>query len=407
MKTSPTHIPSLLGALLFTVGAVFSLGAAVVLAVMTLGNIFVGRAVQARETILLTVIAFEGLLLAGAAYVSIQKFLHKPSADQESVFKISAGQIAACLVAAGIAIFLGHQLIDVEPVNWLLIPILTIPAVVLPILVLFGLGVRGIPLGPRWRTWNILGISMTLAPLLIFFLEALAIFCILVLAVFFLISQPDLLVEMERLAMQLQALGEDPEAIIELMAPLMLRPGVITGALLFFSVVVPLVEELVKPLGVLLFSKQISSPAQGFALGALSGAAYALIETLGVSPQSADWAALLLTRIGTDILHVTASALMGAGIIYAVRERRYLRLLGIYFLSVSMHGLWNALAMVFTFSTIADLGKQSGWPNQLTTLVTIGMALLALLYLILLLITNRRMRATIPVVPVEELVLSE
>jgi hypothetical protein len=166
---------------------------------------------------------------------------------------------------------------------------------------------------------------------------------------------------------------------------------------------VPALEELIKPLGVWLFSSQISSPAQGFALGALSGSAYALIETLGVSPQTADWAALLVTRLGTDILHVTTSALMGAGIVYAVRERRYWRMVGIYFLSVSMHGLWNGLAILFAFSTVAEQLEQQVPLQDMAIPIAAGMAVLAVIFLIILVLANRKVRRTLPLPVTEEL----
>lgn len=396
MRSSTAHLPSLLGFLLFTLGAVLTLGVAFILGVITLGGLLVGEPVQASETILLTVIAFEGLLLSGAAYVSIQKFLQKPSADAESFFTLSAWQIGACLLAAGIALLIGHLVIDSEPVNWLLIPLLTLPAVVLPILILFGLGARGIPLGPRWRTWNVLGISMTLVPFVTFLLEALLMILIFFLVGLYVVSQPELVAQMEKLAQQIYLLESDPQALFDLIAPLILRPGVLMLAMLFFSLLVPMLEELIKPLGVWLFANQISSPAQGFALGALSGSAYALIETLGVSPQSADWAGLLLTRIGTGVLHVTTSALMGAGIVYAVREQRYFRLLGIYVLSVFLHGLWNGLAMLFTFSAMADLAGQQDIFVGLITPSAVGMILLGIGFLIILVLANLRLGAKQP-----------
>src|SRR5512133_484543 len=245
MTKSSTHLPSLLGALLFIVGAVFTLGIAFVLAIVTIAKIWTGGQIEVRETITLAVFGFEGLLLLGAAFVSIQKVLQKPSADTESTFTISVWQIAACLVVAGVAILIGSQILDKQPVNWLLLPILTLPAVLLPILVLFGLGSRGILMGPRWRAWNILGISMTLVPFLTFILEVMAIITPIIIGPLSLVSQPELITQVERLSEQIYLIQKDPEALIRLVAPLLLRPGVAVIALLFFSILIPLIEELV------------------------------------------------------------------------------------------------------------------------------------------------------------------
>jgi RsiW-degrading membrane proteinase PrsW (M82 family) len=154
-------------------------------------------------------------------------------------------------------------------------------------------------------------------------------------------------------------------------------------------------------LGVWLYAKKLHSPAQGFALGALSGSAYALIETLGVSAQSEEWASLLLARVGTGLLHVTTTAIMGTAIFYAFQERRYLRLLGMYILSVSLHGLWNALALLYGFSTITDTLALSEYRTPLI----ISMSILAGIFLITLLLSNRRMRLSLPKPIPEESIL--
>lgn len=395
MKSSTTHLPSLLGSLLFTMGAMVILGVSLLLGVVMLANLLTGKPLQLRETVLLAVTLFEGALLVGAAYFSLQKLLQLPAADSESSFTITAWQVAACLAIAGAALLLGRQIIDSEPFNWLLIPLLTLPAVLFPIVILFGLGARGISLGPRWRTWNVLGISMTLVPFLTFVLEILLMAFLFVLGGLFISSQPRLVAQIERLSGQIYLLERDPQAVLDLLAPLVLRPEGFLVALSYFALLVPMLEELIKPLGVWLFSGQIRSPAQGFALGALSGSAYALIETLGVSPQTTDWTTLLLTRLGTDILHVTTSALMGAGIVYAIHERRYLRLMGIYLLSVFLHGLWNGLAILFTFSSLADQYAQD-LLNGLATPAAAAVAVLAGLLLLLLILANRRVRTTQP-----------
>jgi hypothetical protein len=128
----------------------------------------------------------------------------------------------------------------------------------------------------------------------------------------------------------------------------------------------------------------------------LCGAAFALLETFSVSAQSEDWSTLLLTRLGTDILHITTAALMGAAIVYTVRERHYLRLLGTYLLCVSLHGLWNAMAILFTFSGVAEMYAPQNLLNGLALPFGIALGVLALLLLTLLILSNRRMRPMQP-----------
>lgn len=396
MNPPRSHIPSLLGSLLFLLGGVLGLGLAVVMGVVVLSRLLTEGNVGPRDTTILAVAAFEGSILLGAAYVSFQKFLQRPAAESDSSFTISAWQIAACIVAGGFALLLGHWIAADQRINWLFLPLLTLPAVFLPIWILLGMGVRKIPLGTRWQTWSVFGLAMTLTPFVLFFLEIFAMLVILVVAAAYIVSQPSLVLEMERLSRQLYALGPQSEAVTGLLAPFMTRPAVVALALLYFAVLVPLIEEIFKPLGVWLFAGRLSSPAQGFALGALSGSSYALIETLGVSAQTADWANLLLSRIGTAVLHVTTSALMGSAIVFAIRQNRYLRLLGIYLVSASLHGLWNALAILYSFSTVADTLPQPVFLSGIAMPTAAGMAVLALVLLAILVLSNRRMRKAVP-----------
>jgi hypothetical protein len=401
MKSS-THIPSLLGLLLFTFVGILSLVLAAVLGTVALLMTITGGQMDISQLTLMAVSIFEALLLLGAGYVSLLKFMQKPSADTDSIFTIKAWQIVVCLLAAAAAIWIGSLVLDNGPVNWLLLPLLTLPAVFLPIVVLFGLGSRWISLGPRWRAWNVLGISMTLVPFLTLVLEAIAIVFIFIVVIVYVSSQPALAAQVERLSQQIYLVETDPEALIRLVAPLVLRPGVMTLSLLFFSVLIPMMEELVKPLGVWLFGNRISSPSQGFALGALCGAAFALLETFGVSAQSNDWTSLLLTRLGTDILHVTTAALMGAAIVYAIREHHYLRLLGTYLVCISLHGLWNALAILFTFSGMAEMYVKQNMMSGLATPLAIALGIFAVFLLALLILSNRRMRPRQPEPTLEE-----
>ena len=402
MKSSSTHLPSLLGLLLFGSVGLLALLVAALLGSVTLIRTMSGGQMDVRQMTLTVVVIFVAALLLGAGFVSLLKVLQKPAADVESIFTIKLWQIAVCLAVAGIAIWLGRLILENEQVSWLLLPLLTLPAVVLPIVVLFGLGSRSIPLGPRWRSWNVLGISMTLVPFLTFILEAVAVVIIFILVILYISSQPALLAQLERLSTQIYTIQQDPEALLGLIAPLLLRPGILAISFLFFSVMIPMLEELVKPLAVWLFGNQINTPAQGFALGALCGASFALLETFGVSAQSEDWTTLLLTRLGTDILHVTTAALMGAAIVYAIREHRYLRLLGIYLLCVSLHGLWNGLAILFTFSGLAEMYLPKSLLNGLSAPVAVALGVLAILLLALLILSNRRLRTNQPASSLEE-----
>lgn len=391
MNPSRTHLSSLFSSLLFLLGALFFFSIGLIMGVTALGSLLAGKSVEANQTIFFLAFGFEGLILLITTFISIQKFLNKPSVEGQSILLLSRAQIAICIIAAGIAIVIGSQISSNRSVNWWLLPILTIPAVVLPLWLLLALGIQKLPLGTRWQTWTVLGLGMTLGPLILITLEAIVIIVGIIAAIVYIVSQPELSVEVQRLSQQMLLLDPNSEAVLSLIAPYLTQPIVIVSALSYFALIIPAIEEIFKPIGVWIFAGKLESAAQGFALGALSGAGFALAETFGVSGQTSEWAGLLLSRIGTGVLHITTSALMGAAIVSAWRERRYFQLLGIYMLVVALHGLWNALAITYTFSSLVDILDQPGPLMTLQQPIGIGMVILALVIFGILIIFNRKM----------------
>jgi hypothetical protein len=395
LPKTQTHLPSLLGSILFALSGLLLLGIGLMMGFAALLSFFTGEPVQVQQTIIFVAFGFEAVLLFAATFFSFQKTLYKPSADQASFVSVSRLQILAGMLLAAGAILIGSLIGGIEPVNWLILPILTIPAVVLPLGVLLALGTQRLPLGTRWQSWSVLGLSMTLTPLFLLGLEAVVAIIIMVGVIAYISLQPELAFELERLSRQILILGPQSEAARDLLSPFLTRPGVITTALIYMAVLVPAMEELLKPLGVWLLAGRLDSTARGFTLGALSGAGYGLIETIGVSGQTWEWASLLFSRIGTGLLHITTSALMGAAIVLAWRERRYLRFIGVYLFAVLLHGLWNALAMLFTFSNLAELLHQPGRLGTIQPVLITVMSILAVGLFVILMISNRTMRRTI------------
>jgi RsiW-degrading membrane proteinase PrsW (M82 family) len=160
-----------------------------------------------------------------------------------------------------------------------------------------------------------------------------------------------------------------------------------------------MMEEALKPLVVWLFAGKIHFQAQGFALGALCGAGFALVETFNNSAQSDAWAIVLIARIGTGAMHITTSALMGAAIFSALHERRYLRLIATYLLAVFLHGLWNLLAVTNGFSSLlieVDGGDSYQFIERSSG---IGLALLTLILITILVNSNRKQPRKTEIVP--------
>jgi len=338
---------------------------------------------------------FEGAALLLAAWFVLQKSLGREQADALIRFPFAGWQVAAviALALASIGIGAAVALTEVTWLAWLILPVLTLIVIVPPIWILFGIGAREIELGSRWRVFGIFGLSMTLAPLVMIMLEAVLLAVGIILgAVFVVVTQPELMQELMRLVALLKV-ETDEDAILELIAPYLSNPLLIVAAVGYVAVLVPLVEELFKPLAVWLFAWKLESPAQGLALGMLSGAAFALVESLNAGgAETASWAVIVSVRAGTSLLHIAASGLVGWGIASAFRERRILRLVAAYSSAVLIHGIWNACAVGVGLSALGEFIGKPEWLSTVMPAMVGGMFTLAVGMFFALMKFNQKVR---------------
>ena len=392
MQPASRSVPSLLISLILFLCAMFLLIISFFVGVSALFPFIFGGRINPDPMILGTVFVAEAIILCLATFFCIQKYMNQASAEVQAQFQMPVWLILTLIPCAGIPIAIGYFVSGIENINWFALPLLTLPAVLVPIYLLLGLGTKSIGFGPRWRAWGIFGMGMTIGPLLLFFIELIILVFIFVILVLVAASQPDLNREIQFLAEQIQQVGDEPEALLDLMLPYIFKSQVVALLLLFFSGVAPLVEELFKPLGVWLFAGKLESPAQGFALGALSGGAFALVETFGSSAQAMDWAGLIGARIATGLMHIISTALMGWGTALVWRERKYLMLIFAYSGSFLLHSAWNGNIILYSLSTIA---READPTNPFARLapITFGIAiLLSVIMLGILVFANRKLR---------------
>lgn len=111
----------------------------------------------------------------------------------------------------------------------------------------------------------------------------------------------------------------------------------------------PLTEEVVKSLGVALMSHRARSAGSALIFGLACGTGFAVTESLlngAGALDPLDWGGVAVLRFGSSMMHCLTGALMGLGWHYAIWQRKPLRLLGTYGISLSVHFVWNALAVV-------------------------------------------------------------
>ena len=389
------HWPSLAILIILAIGAAFLLLTSLGFGVSSLIGLFANGVDPAGAMIGSLAYGFEVLLLILCGWFVLQKTMRREQADLPFHFPFANWQI---IVGFSIVIFsaiIGGVASSTELVwlNWLVLPILTLMVIVPPIWMLFGIGTNGIELGPRWRVFSVLGLGMTVGPLIMIVMEiALLAFIIIGGSIFVSTQKPDLIQEIIRLGQRLQ-IEADQELILKLIAPYIASPAVITVIIAYMAVFVPLIEELFKPLAVWLFARKFDSPAQGFAMGMLSGGAFALLESLNASGNgSTSWPVIVSIRAATSLLHMTASGLVGWGIVSAFRDKKVLRFFAAYFAAVTIHGIWNACAIGAGIST---LGQFLGKPEWLFTVIPAaicGMSVLGIGMLAVLIASNRKLK---------------
>lgn len=363
--------------------ALVFIGAVTVLVFGSLGNAPTTLIVARRSTLDLVVSASAlvviGAALLRAAYFSFMQLVgHGVPASAPRLLRVWQGIVLTILWATAAAG--AGFLVDKPIVRWIT-PILYVLAIGVPVYFFTRLATGGLHPGSRQRTWGAFaaGIELGIVPAIV--AEVLvALIAVAGIAVY-LSFQPDQLAVLKQLANELEHSG-DPQKALSVAGPWLTSPFALVLALLFFSGFAPLIEETAKSLAVWSLFDRLTSPAQGFALGAISGAAFGLVESLLVSatPDSS-WAVTLLVRGASTMMHIMAASLTGWGIAQFRSTRRLTSLLGLYLAAFTLHSAWNASVVAITFGSLHSAAVLNGSDALGIALILLGGAMLLALCL--------------------------
>ena len=356
---------------------------ALMLATTILGALSTNLESPGRTPLEMVVLA-SALLVIGAvflpgAYYSAQRLRGRDVAPAApKVLRAWQGVIILVLwIAAALA---AQRLLDQPIARWLT-PAFYAVAIGAPVYFFARLAIGGLRIGSRQRTWGALAAGIALGTTLSILAELLmALLGLIGLGVYVAIH-PEQLVILRQLVAQLSnATGIDQ--ILNVAGPWLNNPIAVLVALFFFSVFSPMTEEIAKSLATWTVFDHLTSPAQGFAVGAVSGAAFGLVESLLVSaaPDS-NWTTTLLVRGASTMMHIMAASLTGWGIATYRVTKRPGRMIGMYALAMALHGTWNACVVAITFGGLRTVLTGSAPDAVGTVLMYAGGAILVVLCL--------------------------
>lgn len=259
-----------------------------------------------------------------------------------------------------------------------LLPLFHISIISLPLWFFYQIGRRGLSVGSRQRTWGVFAASFVLGPLLMILLEFIALLIMISVIALSFGQQPELRALLERIVVS----PPSPNMLVELMLPYIKKPFTVFGVLAFGAMIIPLIEEIFKPMGLWLLINRRLTVGQGLAAGLLGGTAYALIESLlNTAGAGEQWLPVVGARIGTGLLHIVTTGLMGWAMVRAWNEQGYIELGLAYFSAVTLHLLWNGFTLLASWGTllqqldseVSQVARIAGFGFYVLPLLGVGM----------------------------------
>ncbi len=330
-----------------------------------------------------------GFLLLPSAGYSLQKVINRPLPTLP--IHVPRKYFGLIILVLPLVLLIGHWLANQSSIGWFFLPGFHVLALGIPILWVIYLGINRLPSSSQQRRWGLFSVGMTLSPALILSIELLVmVFFILIMAIW-LSSDPKLLNEMYQLSQAFNNGNINPEEVYSKILPYMSHPVVFFLTIAFTSVMVPIIEEAIKPIGVWFLLNRKVSPSEGFIAGLLCGAGYGLLENIVLTYSSQGWATTVIGRMGTSLIHMATTSLTGWALVCAWNQRKYLQLGGTYLLAVIIHGLWNGLAMSYAFASLLNKNAPI-LIERLGLVAPFGLFILAISAFFLIILSNYRLQ---------------
>lgn len=356
------------------------------------------RASSLLEALVLSsAVTLIGILLLPAAFHGLRRLLGGPATlISLPVFNFP---LAIILAVAWFGLAGLSQIFFNNPLLRWFSPPLYLLAIGLPVYGFYRLSAGGLLNASKPRAWGVFSSGMLLGPILAGLGEVTLVGMGILLATVYVAFHPELRETFRTLGSQIR-LASSADDLLKALGPFMLSPMAIGIALLFLSGLAPLLEESAKSLSVWLLFDRLETSAQGFAIGALSGAGFGLVESLlaSITPD-ASWGVTLAVRGASSMMHIFAASLTGLAIANFRLNRKVGRLISMYAAAIGLHSVWNGAAIFVTFGALRAAGDAQK-PDLLGVLMAfLGFFTLAVLSLgipLAIILMNAGLRKAIP-----------
>ena len=243
----------------------------------------------------------------------------------------------------------------------------------IPVLWVYNAAQWKLKAGSSVRKWRIFGFSLTVTPIVIIFVETLVLIVLGMVGAFWLTYRmavdPVINQEMIDIANQISLAGNDLDTVLLLLEPYLLSPSVIFWAMAIFGGIMPIIEEILKPIALWSLAGRNITPQEGFVGGILCGAGFALMENILYATTAIiaeDWLFLVIARVGTGVLHMLASGLVGWGLARLWRDGKWFFSALTTLASFLLHSVWNVLALFLGVAPLFVFGKETSlWQTTL------------------------------------------
>lgn len=247
------------------------------------------------------------------------------------------------------------------------------------------------------RFWGLVNFQVFFGMPLIILLEMLVLVLVFVIGGVWLANQLEIKPLWMTLQTQLLIDPQDLGSLTEQFSSILRKPEVLAAGFFLAVILIPLLEEIFKPLALWFFIKRDWSPRDGFVAGLLCGAGFALVESITavLSVPNDAWLGTSIARAGTGLLHTLTTGLTGWALVSAWMSGKYKQLGLVYLISSCIHGLWNFFALLLGLGTNLDLFSDSTLSN-LSSAAPWVLGALFVGMLAILILMNRKIRSLNP-----------